>query len=281
MASYHYPAGSDENYSKFGVRLWFNRLMDDTVSPVRYLGYRDLGNIVVAGFNSAIEFMEHYSARTGTRVKDRKATKEISLEIPFTFDEINKDNLALVLRGGVPAAVAGDTSEAVSGEIVKLVGTETAILAYKGHGATSIVVTTMADGATVKDTDWEEVSILGGYKGIKRKSGSATIADGDYVKVAYTGTIRAHQVFYPATSSEIKGKAALFAVGSNNEFLCDFQLAQIDPDGEFSLDSENWTEMKCKLTILDNSGSVPTMPYGKVEHFGVGGDLALGTIGAS
>jgi hypothetical protein len=54
---------------------------------------RNLGNIVTSEFGSDTTFVDHYIHSCGKRVKDKVAANTFSLSIPFTFDEMNEDNL--------------------------------------------------------------------------------------------------------------------------------------------------------------------------------------------
>lgn len=108
-----YEGGSPSNYTIGGARFWFNRLVDDTVSPIRYEGFRDMGNVVDSGQEQTIEELDHFSAKTGTRRKDRSLVTEISEEIIFTLDELSTENLRSFFRGNaVTASIARPASAA-------------------------------------------------------------------------------------------------------------------------------------------------------------------------
>ncbi len=330
-----YEGGSPQNYTVGGTRFWFNRLADDSVSPVRYEGYRDMGNVVDSSLEQAIEELEHYSSKSGTRRRDRSLVTQIEEAITFTLDEPNAENLRAFFRGGavtdepdVPenasawvattayalgdwvepisptgfafkATVAGtsDASEPTwpttegdtvvdatvtwttyligtqADEIMQLVGVEERILG-KGYNAGAVVVKDITDVTTyVKDTDYSEVAIIGDYVGIKRIEGGA-IASGDFVRVTYNYERRAHKLFSPATELEVKGQALFFGVSdTGNEFVRSFRTAQIQPEGAFDLDDEDWSTFDLNLKILDDTDVTPTAPFGLFRHYGVGTDL--------
>ena len=54
---------------------------------------RNLGNIVSAEFNPDITYVEHYISKKGKRKKDKMVSNMESLTIPFTFDEVNANNM--------------------------------------------------------------------------------------------------------------------------------------------------------------------------------------------
>ena len=331
-----YEGGSPQNYTVGGTRFWFNRLVDDSLSPVRYEGFRDMGNVVDSSLEQAIEELEHYSSKSGTRRRDRSLVTQVEEAITFTLDEPNAENLRAFFRGGdiseveaspatasawqattvyalgdwveptVPngyiykATVAG-TSDAtepspwdttpggttvdatvtwttyligtVTDEVMQIVGSETRILG-NGYAAANVVVKDITDVTTyVKDTDYTEEAVLGGYVGIKRIEGGS-ITSGDFLRVSYDYEVRSHKVFSPATNLEVNGQALFFGVSdTGNEFVRSFRTAQIQPDGAFELDDEDWSTFDINLKILDDTDVTPTAPFGLFRHYGVGTDL--------
>jgi len=330
-----YEGGSPQNYTVGGTRFWFNRLVDDSVSPARYEGFRDMGNVVDSSLEQAIEELDHYSSKSGTRRRDRSLVTQIEEDVTFTLDEPNVENLRAFFRGGdvtdvvarpatasawagttayalgvfvepttpngfVYKATAAGTSDgseptwpttegdtvvdgtvtwtayainSVTDEVMQLVGVETRILG-NGYNAATVVVKDITGVTTyVKDTDYEEVAVIGSYVGIKRIDGGA-ISDGDFVRVSYDGEVRDHKLFSPATNLEVQGQALFFGVSdTGNEFVRSFRTAQIEPDGAFELDDEDWSTFDLNLKILDDTDVTPTAPFGLFRHYGVGTDL--------
>lgn len=330
-----YEGGSPQNYTIGGARFWFNRLVDDTVSPPRYEGFRDMGNVVDSSLEQAITELDHYSSKSGTRKRDRSLVTQIEEDITITLDEPNIENLRSFFRGGdvsdvaaTPATASGwvtttayalgdwvepttpngfiykATAAGTSGaseptwpttvggtvvdgtvtwtaydipnvvdEVMQLSGTEVKALG-NGYNAATIVVKDITGVTTyVKDTDYSEVAIIGSYVGIKRIEGGA-ISSGDFVRVGYDYEVRSHKLFSPATSLEVKGQALFFAVSdTGNEFVRSFRTAQIEPDGAFELNDEDWSTFDINLKILDDTSVTPTAPFGLFRHYGVGTDL--------
>lgn len=61
-----------------------------TLNGYLSLGYGSLqtfGNIVTGSFSSDITFLDHFSSKTGTRLKDRSIVQEIAVSINLTVDE--------------------------------------------------------------------------------------------------------------------------------------------------------------------------------------------------
>jgi hypothetical protein len=331
-----YQGGSPSNYTIGGVRFWFNRLVDDTVSPNRYQGYQDMGNVVDSNQEQTVELQDHYTSKSGTRRKDRSLVKQIEEDILFTLDEISTENLRTFFRGGdvtnriaVPATASGwaattvyaagvwvkavatpdnliylcttgGTSDATEptwptaeggtvtdgtvvwtayargvqvDEIMQLVGTELRILG-NSLSAENIVVKDITGVTThTLTTDYTVEAVLGGYYAIKRVVGGG-ITDGDFVRVGYDYATRLRKTFSPATETEIKGQALFFGVSdTGNEFMRSIALAQIEPEGSFALNDDDWSSFQLRLKILDNTAAVPTAPFGLFHHFGVGSDI--------
>lgn len=267
-----YQAANPFNYTIGGARFFFNRNVDLTVTPNKREGYLDLGNVVTASDEQAVDVLDHFSARSGTRRKDRSLVREITDEVLLTLDELNKDNLRMVFRSGDPTEVAAAVGVAVNDEILQLRGFDVRYLGEYNPGA--IVVKDYPDAITyVLNTDYEVVSIIGGMKGIRRKAGGA-IADGDFVRVDYTKDVRAHTMYKPGTKLEVIGQAKFLLVSdTGNEFIRTLQRVQVEAEGGFEYNSEDWTAFQLRMKILDNSDAVATEPFGTLEHYGVGTDI--------
>ncbi len=78
-----YTAPSTENYAVGLPIVYF----DDGS------GERDIGNIAGAGIEPAITYLEHFTSRSGVRLKDKSVAVEKAVNITVTFDELNADNL--------------------------------------------------------------------------------------------------------------------------------------------------------------------------------------------
>lgn len=329
-------AGDASNYTIGGVRFWFNRLIDDTVTPVQYEGHLDLGNVVEGPQESEKEEVEHFTAKSGSRKRDRKVNRDISEDIVLTLDELAPENLRYFFQGGdlvqrpaiaatppsdwaaTTAYVVGDfvkpttpngfyaicivagTSDAgeptwptadggtvvdatvtwqvweatqIADEVLKLDRTTKRIL-RKGYNAESIVVKDITDVTTyVEDTDYTVVDIIGDWKGIQRIEGGA-IADGDLVRVSYDYATRKLERFSPQTELEVIGQCVLFGVSdTGDEFMRYINRAQIEPEGGFDIDDEDWSTFQLRVSILDDSDANPDEPFGIFDHFGVGADI--------
>ncbi len=274
MVQAFFEGGSASNYTIGGIRAWFNRNVDLTTTPKRYEGFIDLGNVVEAPQESEKEVVEHFTAKTGTRKRDRKVDRDITEDVLLTLDEPNMENLRAFFRGDdvtdIAASVGGGS---VTDEVIKATREDTRIL-FKGFNATAIVVKDITDVTThVKDTDYTEEAILGGWVGIARIDG-AGIADGDLLRVSYTHDIRAHRQFAPQTKLSVEGQFLLFGVSdTGNEFIRSFENVELSPEGSLDLDDEDFSTFQLRMAILDDTDNNPNFPFGIFEHYGVGTDL--------
>lgn len=69
--------------------------------------YIYLGNVVTGEFGSDITFLDHFTAKTGSRVKDRSVVQEISITYNLTLDEPCVENMNFFMLGGAVTTSAG------------------------------------------------------------------------------------------------------------------------------------------------------------------------------
>ena len=65
--------------------------------------YADVGNCPSMNVLVEEEVLEHYSSRSGTRVKDKEVTLEVGYTAEFDLDEVSVNNLKMFLRGTLSA----------------------------------------------------------------------------------------------------------------------------------------------------------------------------------
>jgi hypothetical protein len=76
------------------------------VTPPAYPGgFEDVGNSPRFEVEVAEETLDHFSSRTGLRLKDKTVTLETSYTLSFDLDEVSIENLARYVRGTVAGNV--------------------------------------------------------------------------------------------------------------------------------------------------------------------------------
>jgi len=255
-------AGQTGNYTIGGTRLFF---AEETSVGV-FTDFFDLGNIVSASIAAEIDRLEHYTAKTGTRTKDREVVRQASFGIPFSFDEPNAHNLNLLFLGkktGV-TAVAADSTPVVAEAHVAIVGRASFLNKLANTGVAPVVKEGMA--TLTAGVDYEVVTI-GKSVGIRPLTGGA-LADGDAFTVDYTPAVPAAKKILPLDNPAKSGKARLiFVSDTGNEFQWEIPKVSISPDGDFAYNDQDWSAVAMRLAV-ESDGSAE--PYGSILHFGVG-----------
>ena len=77
----------------------------DGVTPPSPGDFVDVGNCPRFEVNVTEEKLDHFSSRSGVRLKDKTVTLEIGYTADFDLDEVSLKNLAMFLRGSIAGAV--------------------------------------------------------------------------------------------------------------------------------------------------------------------------------
>lgn len=72
------------------------------------VAFRDLGNVPELEFTPAVDKLEHFSSRSGTKKKDRVVVQQATATVRVVMEEITAQNLALAVLGEVETNTAGD-----------------------------------------------------------------------------------------------------------------------------------------------------------------------------
>lgn len=87
------PAGSDT--ITVTVNLASTYAVGSTVFPEL-----DLGSVKAVGIEPALTYLQHFNARTGTKVMDKEVVTQKEVRIPFTWEQLNVENMNWFLYGG-------------------------------------------------------------------------------------------------------------------------------------------------------------------------------------
>jgi hypothetical protein len=264
MGTYN-PLGSPANYTIGGLRFFF----DEIVSGVNQ-GYLYLGNVVTGALAPTVDNLDHFTAKSGKRLKDRRVVREVGMAFNVTLDEPNAAAMNLFMFGAGVSDVVAAPAVAVTDLPGIVEYHEGVIIPHKG--ATAITVTQGVTPA-VLNTDYTIVDVLG-YKKVLPKSGSLVLTAGAVMLIDYTYAKPAHQTFKPATRTLREGRAMIQGVSDiGNEFEYEIAYCSLAPNGEFSYNDQDWSQFQFTLEILDNSSVDVATPFGTIRHHGTGQDI--------
>ncbi len=240
-----------------GIKLFFEEGFDGTK------GYRDLGNLVSTGMETAVEKLEHYTSRSGQRQKDAENVIESGITINFAFDEPNEFNLRWAFLGGDMAQV-NSGSQRITRELVQLDSTHAVRVALAMAVSPNVVIEAI-EGSPTTYALTTDYTVNSGASTITRVGGGA-IADGEYVMVSYDAQLPAHQSFPVMESPILEGRGRLLLMPTKGRYWWwEFSKCAIAPDGEFSLDQENWMQASMSLSILADTDNFPDAPFGTLR----------------
>ena len=258
------PQTSDYNLGR-GV-LYFAPIDTATGQPK---GYRDLGNCPEFSINIEVETLEHQSSRQGLRVTDKEVIISQTLNLSFSLDEINHENLALVTSGA--KGTSTNVTEAGFGQYTMVAAADVEKgrwydiknssngRAYDVQSAELTVEDTSAV-SFVLNTDYELDTTQGR---ILLLSSSSKVQDAidntrgiNVTLAARAGAVNLMNEVRALTSTNITGALKFIAVNpANNDVETEFQFNQVQlkPDGDFSLIGDEFTTMSFTAVAESNS----------------------------
>lgn len=74
-------------------------------------GYTHVGNVPELKISISVSVDEHKESTTGQRAVDKRRTTETKVSVSATLESLNKDNLAMALRGTAASVVAGTVTD--------------------------------------------------------------------------------------------------------------------------------------------------------------------------
>lgn len=254
------PSPDTLNYMVGKGKVYFDELDDDGNAT----GELDLGNDPSFVNTPVTETLDHYSSMEGIKLKDKSANISTDINIKFTLDEINIDNLNLALFGdGVHYIAQGDGNivdaaiGAHSGKWVKIGPDD---ITRRNITEGTVVITNAGGGVTyVEGTDYNvdyEIGriffIIGG-----------DIADGQALLIDYTWGAQSLPAVYPATKVDKEG---LLRFVGNSTFGFDFEIVywrvKLKVSGDIGMISEEWALIEFEAEVLADTVNHPDNPYG-------------------
>lgn len=246
-----------ENYTvPGGVKLFFD---DGT-------GERDLGNIVDLDIETGTEELEHYSNRSGKRMKDKVIVLEEKLTIKFKFDEPVIENLRYYFKGGDIENVITSTGT-IANKPITLAGTTLVSVGY--YGISDVVLKNSHGNTMTQNVDYivdpGQAGADGRQLGRIGRLASGGIEDGEVCTVSFTYTTWEQMRFPIAGSNFIEGSARLEVhpdAGRGLRFDMVVPKGMLKPNGAIGLDDKKWLEVPMTLEVLDASEQYPEAPFG-------------------
>ncbi|MBM4286898.1 MAG: hypothetical protein FJ135_01900 [Deltaproteobacteria bacterium] len=248
---------SIDNYTvPGGVKLFFDN----------GTGERDLGNITDLDIEPGSEELEHFSNRSGKRMKDKVIVLEEKLTVKFKFDEPVIESLRYYFKGGSIENLNAGTGT-VTDTPVTLTGT--ALVSLGHYGISNVVVKDSQGNTMTQNVDYIVDPGQAGVDGrqvarIGRLAGGG-IEDGETCTVSFTYTTWQQQRFPIAGASFVQGSARLEVhpdAGRGLRFDVVIPRCLLKPNGSIGLDDKKWLEVPMTLEALDDSANTPDAPFG-------------------
>lgn len=239
-----------EDYLLGRGAIYFASIVTATGKPDAN-GFRHLGNAPEMAVAMEVETLEHQSSLEGLKVVDKEVVISQKANVTFALDEVNHENLSLFFSGSQAAhtnvAVAGFTKHTMVSavklgrwyELVNSAGER----AYDIEAADLLLET----GATtlVLDTDYTLDLEMGM---IFLLSTASNISDADPLSATLTAeaTAKAVNEVRGLTSTNVIGALKFVGINpANNDKKEEWQFhkVQLKADGDFSLISDEFTQM--------------------------------------
>jgi hypothetical protein len=152
------------------------------------LGFRNVGNVSDLKISPKTSVLDHKESSTGARGIDKRITTEISCDVSAQLESIDKDNLAMALRGSVTDVTAGTvTAElftAYLGTTSALENISVSAVILKGTGAKSTDTYVVDKNYTV-NAESGSINIMSAAAQTAAGAGILIIEEGDDLSVAY------------------------------------------------------------------------------------------------
>jgi hypothetical protein len=240
---------SPENYSLGRGRLYFNR----KISAGVYDGERDLGNAPDFNVSVKVDWLEHFSSRSGLKSKDKRIASMITPDIAFTLDEIVAENLALTFMADI-STVTQVLGTALTASFVS----KKSRFFELGKTKVSNVVVEVGIIVKVVDVDYT-VDLATGRIYIPEGS---SIIDATTVDVTFDCAADSVTKLSAFKQYSVEGVIRFVSdnpTGQNMSFQA--WNVSLTPDGDLAMIGDKWMETKFKGEMLRDEAGHPNNPY--------------------
>ncbi|WP_035972124.1 hypothetical protein [Bradyrhizobium sp. WSM3983] len=251
-----------KNYTLGRGKLYFAKFLTGTQNVN---GERYIGNTPALGLKFDATMLDHYDSDQGIKEKDNSITLQVNREGTFTTDNVSPENLALLFFGTndvlsvTGATVTGETFMAVHTGVTYQLGVTLANpagargIVYPGVSGTLFKVTDDAGSPATftAGTDYNFDPVTGRLEIL---AGGAIVDGTTNIKVNYT-TQTATQQRVISGSTPVEGLMRYISknpAGLDMDYLLPW--AKLTPDGDFTLKSDEWQQLKFKVEVLKRVG---------------------------
>lgn len=245
-----------KNYTLGAGKLYFDRMDDDGNLTGEYY----IGNTTSLTGSTDETREEHYSSDEKERAKDASVVTQSDQTVGFTTDDIQPENLALLWKGTAETlAVAAITNTTEDLTVIRGRWYQLGVGPTAPTGARLLTISAVTDDAGTP------VAIPGGAGGanydtdpelgrIFIKEDAPDIADGDIIKVTYTGAEHSRTVII-SKGETIRGALRYIADNTAGENRDDYwPLVELSPDGDYEFKADSWSEMSFTGEVLKREG---------------------------
>jgi hypothetical protein len=255
-------APSTENYLLGRGRILFDRF-DANGNPQ---GFIDLGNAPDFSISISKDMLEHFSSRSGLRVKDLSVVRELSASFVFTLEEFSLQNLLLALMG--ESADESQTAGSVTDEAVTARHDKWVDLAKRK--VSNVVVTAQAGSPTyTENTDY----VVDYDEGMIKVLSTGSIGDGDALLVDYSYADLTQAEVRSLKEASVDGKLKFIGDPAQGPALViEVWKCKLSPSGDIGLIGDDLANFQLTAEVEKDETGHPDSPYFSVHYIGGGWD---------
>jgi len=203
-------------------------------------GFEDFGNVTDFKVTFAVEKKEHFSSRSGLKVKDKEIIVSLAANLSFTADELSKENLEkfFLADSSTFTQTAGSFSTPV--ELTVEQGKWFEVGKYN-----------LGDDISVKDETDSTEYVEGVDYTLDRKAGliyiipGGNIANGSTIHITGSyGTVDGATKFDAGVKTSIRGELYFVADPATGAVVDVRGTVELMPNGDLSLITEDWATVE-------------------------------------
>jgi len=230
-------------------RLYFAPFSPGTRTPQASRLY--IGNTPGFSLTADSSTLDHYTADSSVRIKDRSVVTEVSYKATLQSDNISEANLARFFMGtsaAVVQAAATGVTESFTGLVADAV-IQLGVTATNPTGARNVSSVTIA--GKVLGTDYELDAARGQIH---------VVTAGAYAVTYSVAAVSRQQV--RSAGQQVAGALTFISdnpVGTNRDVYMPYVL--LTPNGEFSMkgDGQAWASMSFNLQVMQKDANSPAL----------------------